>query len=100
MEDEKLLGYILNKAHPVGRHHAVLFDKLLGIGVVNAHLLRRALQSAARDCDVSRVRKAPHGEKYEMSFEIEGPGGRRTIRAVWIRESGKDRARLVTCFVE
>jgi len=100
VEDEKLLGYVLNQAHPVGRHHALLFWKLLGIGVANVHLLKQSLESAAKDCDVFRVRQAPYGDKYEMRFEMEGPGGRRMVRAVWIRESGQDKPRLVTCFVE
>lgn len=101
VEDEKLLGYVLNQSHPVGRHHALLFQKLLGIGIVgNAYLLRQALESAAKNCDVWRVRQTPYGDKYEMRLELAGPGGRRMVRAVWIKESNQHTPRLVTCFVE
>jgi hypothetical protein len=31
IEDRKLLDYVLNPLHPVGRHHAALFAQLLGI---------------------------------------------------------------------
>jgi len=100
VEDEKLMGYVLSKNHPVGRHHAMLFEKLLGITDGNADLLRQALLGAAKECDVIRASETPYGEKFQMRFELEGPRGRRMVRAVWMRERGVDCPRLVTCFVE
>jgi hypothetical protein len=40
--DEKLLRYILNPAHAVGGPHAKLFDRLLGINLACADVLRVA----------------------------------------------------------
>ena len=47
VEDGKLRDYVLNPRHPVGRHHARLFERLLGIRVSNAEFLKEALRAAA-----------------------------------------------------
>ena len=49
VSDEKLLRYVLNPRHPVGGPHARLFDRLLGINLTCADVLREALLRAARN---------------------------------------------------
>ena len=100
VEDRKLRDYVLNILHPVGRHHAALFRDLLGIGATNSDVLRSALVEAASTESVTREAKTPFGTKYEMTFEVTGPKGRKAVRAVWILDDGKLIPRLVTCFVE
>ena len=63
VEERKLREYVLNPAHPVGRHHAFLFERLLGIRLSNAGVLREALLTAAAREDVSREVTTPHGHK-------------------------------------
>jgi hypothetical protein len=99
-EDAKLSDYVLNPFHPVGKHHARLFASLLGIERENSGLLKNALlKAAAREPILGQV-LTPFGCKYEMSFDLFGPRGTRRVRAVWVIESGSDRPRLVTCYVE
>jgi hypothetical protein len=100
VEDGKLLGYVLNPDHPIGRHHALLFDKLLGVDRTNAVVLREALLRAAENEEVLRDSVTPFGRKYQMRFELCGPLGTKQVIAVWITEHGQDRPRLVTCYVE
>ena len=100
VEGRKLREYVLNLAHPVGKHHATLFSRLLGIDLDNSHVLKEAILGAARTGDVNREIVTKHGRKYEMRFTMSGPAGDKTVLAVWIIDEGDDRPRLVTCYVE
>ena len=100
VDAEKLLEYVLNPKHPVGRHHAVLFERLLGITRANHEELRTALLDAAAEQDVQEGKSSSHGRKFEMRFEMSGPREAKTVLAVWLIETGSDRPRLITCYVE
>lgn len=100
VEDRKLREYVLNPAHPVGRHHAVLFERLLGINLTNPNLLKEALLEAARVASVDRETATLFGTKYELRFDLSGPMGKRRLVSVWIVDRGEGIPRLVTCFVE
>jgi len=100
IEDAKLREYILNPAHPVGRHHAVLFERLLGITCENAEVLKNALRLAAAEGEVSQERRTPHGRKYTIRFPMRGPEGLKTVLSIWIVETGSEIPRLVTSYVE
>ncbi|MCH8912557.1 MAG: hypothetical protein IIA33_03205 [Planctomycetes bacterium] len=100
VDDRKLLEYVLNPVHPVGRHHAVLFDRLLGITIKNHLVLREALVQGAREQDVESGRPSEHGRKFNMRLEMSGPKGTKIVVAVWLIEQGTEYPRLVTCYVE
>jgi hypothetical protein len=100
VEDTKLLDYVLNPEHPIGRHHAVLFERLLGITQVNYALLKEQLLRAASSVDIDVGQRGPFGEKFEMRFPVSGPLGTRRALAVWMWEPGPGRPRLITCYVE
>jgi hypothetical protein len=100
IDDGKLLDYVLSPEHPVGRHHAVLFERLLGIKRTNFLLLKHALLNAAKTTAATHGRPSPHGRKYECRFAMTGPSGSATVLAVWLVESGSDVPRLITCYVE
>ena len=100
VEDAKLLDYVLNPEHPVGRHHAGLFEQLLGITRMNYELLKEQLLQAAMSMEVESGRPSPFGEKFEMRFLVRGPLGTRPVLAVWMREAGQASPRLITCYVE
>lgn len=100
VEDAKLLEYVLNPEHPVGRHHAALFEQLLGITRANYELLKEQLFLAAVSVEVEAGKASPFGEKFEMRVLVRGPLGTRPVLAVWIREPGPTGPRLITCYVE
>ena len=100
VEDAKLLDYVLNPEHPVGRHHAGLFERLLGITRVNYEVLKEQLLQAAVSLEVEPGRPSPFGEKFEMRCPVRGPLGTRAVLAVWMREEGQASPRLITCSVE
>lgn len=100
VDDAKLLEYALNPNHPVGRGHAELFDVLLGITRTNYVVLKNALLEAARGQEVVPGRATPFGRKYDMRVPMSGPRGKKDVLAVWLIETGDDRPRLVTCYVE
>lgn len=100
VEDTKLLDYVLNPSHPVGRHHAELFERLLGITLRNHKEFRETLLQAAATLDVTPGQPSSHGRKYEMRIIMEGVRGPHTVLAVWLIEHGETRPRLITCYVE
>ena len=100
VEDAKLLDYVLNPDHPIGRHHAVLFEQLLGITRMNYALLKEQLLRAAASVEVEVGKPSPFGQKFEMRLPVSGPLGSRPVLAVWMREPGPAPARLITCYVE
>ncbi len=100
VDDAKLLDYVLNPAHPVGRHHAVLFQKLVGITRDHYLILKNALLEGARDQEVQPGQPSQYGRKYEMRLQLDGPKGTKVVLAIWLIEAGDDRPRLVTCYVE
>ncbi len=61
VEDAKLRDYVLNPRHPVGRHHAALFERLLGIELGNAEVLKDALLRVAANEVVTREVATPYG---------------------------------------
>lgn len=101
VEDSKLLEYILNPEHPVGRHHAMLFETLLGITRRNCEVLKEQLLRAATSVEVDAGKPSPFGQKFEMRFPVRGPLGTRPVLAVWIREQARGGGpQLITCYVE
>jgi uncharacterized protein DUF6883 len=68
IEVEKILNYVLNPLHRDGRHHAVLFNRLLGINLNSRRQLDDALRAAARDGDATIGQTSEFGKKYEIRF--------------------------------
>jgi hypothetical protein len=99
VSDEKLLRYILNPAHPVGGPHAYLFDRLLGINLTCADVLRQALLSAAREGEAIPGRLSGFGEKFEVRFPLSGPRGAYNVLSIWMVPSGLDVPHLVTAYI-
>lgn len=100
VEDAKLLDYVLNPEHPIGRHHAKLFERLLGISRLNFQVLKEQLLEAAMSREVEAGNPSPFGQKFEMRIPVRGPRGIRPVLAVWMYEHGRASPRLITCYVE
>lgn len=100
VDDSKLIDYCLNPDHPVGRHHARLFQELLGFDRSNALVLKSILVDAAREHLAEETVSTRYGRKFIMRLPRTGRHGTHIIRIIWVIESGQTRPRLVTCYVE
>jgi hypothetical protein len=100
VDDRKLLEHVLNPSHPVGGHHAAVFDRVLGINRSNAHLLRDALLEGAARLPVVRGKVSPFGTKYEQRLTLHGPRGRGVVLAVRMVEVSQDTPRPIIADVE
>ncbi len=95
---EKLAGYLLSSAHPVGSAKARFF-RGFGFNEQNLGLLEAGLLLVARTSEVAATTETPYGTKYEIDGDLETPLGRKvTIRTVWIIEAGEQNPRFVTAF--
>lgn len=95
----KLVEYILAPEHPVGGHKAILFERLLGMTVTDAHILRRILLDLAANAEASRGRVDEFGERYLIDFTLACGGRCATVRAAWIIRPNEDFPRLTSCFI-
>jgi len=100
IDDDKILNYILDPLHREGRHHAELFQRLLGIDRSSWTTLQKALRTAARDGEAVEGKRSEFGVKYELRFSMTGPRGTFTIMSIWMIRTGEIFARLVTAYVE
>ena len=100
IEDRKLLQYVLSPVHPHGRTHAHLFDRLLGINLANADVLRQALLQAAATEQAIPGPISAYGQKFEVRFSLAGPRGVYNVLSVWMVEFPNDPPRLVTAYIE
>ena len=96
--EEKLRGYLLSEAHPVGRAKAKLLNAV-GFDATNVAALERGLIEIARDHNVTEVIPFIHGTKYVIKGTLRGPDGTHLeMITVWIIETGADTPRFVTAY--
>ena len=96
----KIEDYILNSAHPDGRHKARVFAAVLGITQANAGMLRRALRAAAATSDAAEAgARDKFGRRYHLRVRITTLKGSATVRSGWIVAHGEDFPRLTTCYI-
>jgi hypothetical protein len=98
VEDRKLTAYALNPKHERGKDKALLFDKLLGLGLGDAKHLAAQLRAGLPGAEIDRVEFTPYGVKYCAIIPIQGANGRALpVQTAWeIRPGGHPR--LVTCY--
>jgi hypothetical protein len=95
----KLLNYVLNPAHPEGRHKARVFAAALGIDQRDADWLAAELRMATRDADFEMGTVDAYGARFACEVVLTRQHRSATVRAVWMIRKGEELARLVTCFV-
>lgn len=94
---DKLAGYLLALAHPVGGPKARFF-RARGFDGANAAELEAGLLAIARTADTEAV-ESPHGVKYVAVGDLPTPSGEVvSVRTVWIVEPTDPRPRLITAY--
>ena len=98
VEREKIVGYLLNAAHPDNGGKAQFFDQL-GFRRNEWETLASALRAIAVEAEVAQSLRSPHGQKYVILGQIESPAGKSTmVKTIGIADSGLEVARLVTAY--
>jgi len=97
---EKLVGYLLDESHPVGRHKARVFAR---VGYSRNHIgvLRRDLIELAQSRHAALDSRSAYGVKWRVAGVLIGPFGTPlNVRTIWIVRHGEFIPRLVTAFPE
>lgn len=99
VDAEKVVGYLLNPDHRVGRHKARVFASALGLALTDADALIAALKAAAMFEEAAHGDIDAFGQRYVIEFEMTHGVKVATIRSSWIIRRGEDFPRFVTAMV-
>jgi hypothetical protein len=91
--------FLLNVAHPEGRHKARVFRAVLGIGPAESHMLQDRLLPAALDQEAAAGEVDQFDHRYVIDFPLEHAGRRALVRAAWIVLTNEDFPRLTSCYI-
>jgi hypothetical protein len=98
VEPEKIVDYLLNRAHPDNGGKPEFFEAL-GFRRKQWKILAAALLALARQAAVAQIMKSPHGQKYVIIGRVKSPAGKSPlVKTIWIVDSGVETARLVTAY--
>ena len=97
---EKLVNYVLNTEHPIGKHKAYLFKEVLGYSVGTARNLAVKIMDEIYNFPAIFKGSDRFGNKYEIIMNIEGINGRTApVITAWIIDSGSDVPRLTSAYI-
>jgi hypothetical protein len=98
VSEAKILGYLLNAAHPEGAGKAAFF-RAMGYRRARWRSLGNALADVATTGIVRAVATTEHGTKDIIDGVVVVPrGGASAVRTVWIIDHGAEVPRLVTAY--
>lgn len=96
--ESKILKYLLDEAHPTGKHKAVFF-KRFGFDIERWTVLKIALLQHAADHEISSTLSTTEGIHYVVEGELETPDGRNPqIRSVWVIDMESEMPRFITAY--
>lgn len=95
---EKLRGYVLSSANPLGRFKAAFFRKL-GYSAENWEAFERHLRGLILSEDATKVEESPFGQKFVVEGPLVGPLGD-TVQIITVRIilKGESIPRFVTVY--
>ena len=94
----KIVAYLLNLAHPVGRSKAVFFLKF-GFTLEAWDTMAKALLQHAGEHDVTKVENNEEGKRYVIEGVLHTPDRRDPfVRSVWFVEKNEKRPQFVTAY--
>lgn len=96
----KLRDYCLNMNHPVGRHKAKVFKKILGMERKDAKFLRQLILKEVSNTSAEEVFRDEFGIRYRCDIKIELDQHSATIITIWIIRWGLNQPALVTCYLK
>ena len=96
--NHKLVGYVLNPAHPYGRHKARVFLAMLGLTQSNAQWLSSSILMGLRRYPAVLSSVTDWGDLYHVDMDLMRGSRCAKVRTSWI--CAPDETRLTTCFVK
>ncbi|QPB72217.1 hypothetical protein D5125_16945 [Magnetovirga frankeli] len=96
----KLTGYVLNRAHPVGRNKARVFESILGITAAKAGLLEDQIREGVKHASFESSRESDYGTTYTVPIPITGPKGTAIVTTAWIVREAGGAPQLVTAYID
>ena len=96
----RLEDYLLNPAHPTGKHKARVLAAALGLDRSSAEFLRSWLLSLAREGSATPDVKDEYGERFVILGKLSYNGRDAVVRTAWIVRTGRDVPEFLTAFVE
>jgi filamentous hemagglutinin len=96
---EKITKYLLSKEHPVGKHKAVLYEKVLGITLDNYTELLTILRDGVKKHPVTNETPTEHGIKYNIDIPVFRNNRNAIILSAWI-EVNEGKIRLATAYIK
>ncbi len=98
VEEEKVVGYLLNYPHRYGASKARFFGDF-GFSAENWQVLAEALRAHGRAHEVPKTKETPFGPRYEVEGRLDSPDGRQPrLRTVWQLDAGQIAPRLITAY--
>jgi hypothetical protein len=98
VDQEKIVAYLLNPAHPDNGGKAGFFQ-MLGFKLDEWSELAKALRKLALAGEVAKTVESTHGNKYVVEGRIESSSGKTPmVVSVWIVDRGLQAPRLVTAY--
>ena|SRR6516164_8465799 len=98
VEREKVVDYLLNRAHRYGASKAEFFSKY-GFLLEKWEVLAQALLQHGQKHDVINVMETGFGPRYLIEGQLPSPDGRAPlVRTVWQLDRGQVAPRLITAY--
>jgi hypothetical protein len=96
----RLTSYLLNPAHPVGKHKARVFASALALHRESADDLRDWLRALAVNGDAQLGLLDKNGQRFVISGQMRYKGREAMVRTAWIVRPGRQAPEFLTAFVE
>lgn len=96
----KLTHYALNEFHPFGKEKAFVFKSVLGIGVNEAEIFKKAILSELANYDCEVKEQDEFGKRFTVIMKIRIFGREALVTTGWIIRNGEDFPRLTSCFIK
>ena len=97
----KIEGYVLDPAHPVGKHKAIVFKSALGFEQSDWELLRDSIIAELPYHEAIAGKTDQHCTRYNVIMPITGPNGRTLdVMTAWKIETGEDYPSFLTAKVK
>ena len=98
VEEQKITGYLLNRAHRFGANKAKFFLDF-GFRAGQWQVFANALREHAQTHVVAKRKETRFGPRFEIDGELRTPDGRRPrIRTVWQLDHEMVAPRLITAY--